>query len=492
MQKIYLLLRNNRQTGPWSLDEMIASGLKPFDLIWVEGRSAGWRYPSEIDSLKPYLPQQLGIPEIKSPEPVINQAASYPIATPIEATLKTTGKHIFVSMPAGVNQRIVEQPVENPIQDVPQVIASNYAGTTSSQTALQSDPISETRYNRSLNELEQDYTNWVFKSKKKKSSIQLSQQSVVFGTVGVLVCAVLYFGISKMVSKNNSPGELAKSTEQKQKEYSSIPVSTKVEETVAKPEIKGSVTIPTTTNDVQQKLVSAPVNTELRIETGNHKTYSNHTGKKSAQSAIVKKPAPQVNQIQTSVAVKQPDIIKQEQTTAQIQRTSQASTKKKGLSAFFNGVFGKLKKKNNNTEQPVTEKETTQGSPKISSETMSNGERRATRRNDDANEQSESKETETVNEKDFAPQSTLIDLEGSERNNSWQLGIYDLKLTLLNRNNVPVRSAGVEVLYFDENNRLLEKKIVYFTNIAARSRSTVKVPDQKWADHTDYKLIALK
>ena len=55
MHKVYLLLRNNRQTGPHSLDELLQLNLKPFDLVWVEGRSAAWRYPGEIDSLKPYV-----------------------------------------------------------------------------------------------------------------------------------------------------------------------------------------------------------------------------------------------------------------------------------------------------------------------------------------------------------------------------------------------------------------------------------------------------
>lgn len=53
---LYRLLRNNKETGPFSEEEMIAQGFKPYDLIWVEGRSAGWRYPSEIPAFKAYAP----------------------------------------------------------------------------------------------------------------------------------------------------------------------------------------------------------------------------------------------------------------------------------------------------------------------------------------------------------------------------------------------------------------------------------------------------
>jgi len=52
----YRLLRDNKETGPYSEEEMIAKGFKPYDLLWAEGRSAGWQYPSEINAFKKYAP----------------------------------------------------------------------------------------------------------------------------------------------------------------------------------------------------------------------------------------------------------------------------------------------------------------------------------------------------------------------------------------------------------------------------------------------------
>src|SRR6185436_16850560 len=52
----YLLLRDNKQTGPYSKEEIIAKGFKPYDLIWVEGKSAGWRYPGELPEFTAYAP----------------------------------------------------------------------------------------------------------------------------------------------------------------------------------------------------------------------------------------------------------------------------------------------------------------------------------------------------------------------------------------------------------------------------------------------------
>lgn len=52
----YLLLRDNKQTGPYSAEEIIAKGFKPYDLVWLEGKSAGWRYPGELPELAPHAP----------------------------------------------------------------------------------------------------------------------------------------------------------------------------------------------------------------------------------------------------------------------------------------------------------------------------------------------------------------------------------------------------------------------------------------------------
>ncbi len=56
----YLLLRDNKQSGPYSVAEIIERGIKPYDLVWLEGKSAAWRYPSEIEELKAYAPRNRG------------------------------------------------------------------------------------------------------------------------------------------------------------------------------------------------------------------------------------------------------------------------------------------------------------------------------------------------------------------------------------------------------------------------------------------------
>lgn len=122
----YLLLRDNKQTGPYSVEELIKKGLKPYDLVWLDGRSAAWRYPSEIAELKAFAPaveeqpydrfykkpaaaqatalnnkQQEAVAEVQTEAvvvktPVVTTSTQHPIAS----------KKIYVTLPAGMTSRV--------------------------------------------------------------------------------------------------------------------------------------------------------------------------------------------------------------------------------------------------------------------------------------------------------------------------------------------------------------------------------------------------
>ncbi len=49
--KRYLILRVNQEFGPYSVEDLNKKGLMSYDLIWVEGKSVRWMYPSEIPEL---------------------------------------------------------------------------------------------------------------------------------------------------------------------------------------------------------------------------------------------------------------------------------------------------------------------------------------------------------------------------------------------------------------------------------------------------------
>src|SRR6187455_499741 len=126
----YLLLRSNKQSGPYSLQQLVSFGLKPYDLVWVEGRSAAWRYPSEVDGLKAYAPvteeqpydRFYKKPEEKPQEKQINkpiepqqETYSLPAAEiyvqPVENKTATTSRKVFVAMPENHVPKKQSQPV---------------------------------------------------------------------------------------------------------------------------------------------------------------------------------------------------------------------------------------------------------------------------------------------------------------------------------------------------------------------------------------------
>ena len=49
MEKVYLLLRNNVESGPYSLNELLTQQLRPTDMLWIQGRSTAWTYLSEME-----------------------------------------------------------------------------------------------------------------------------------------------------------------------------------------------------------------------------------------------------------------------------------------------------------------------------------------------------------------------------------------------------------------------------------------------------------
>ncbi len=51
----YLLLRDNIQSGPYSLEELKLAGIRSTDMLWIEGRSSEWRYVDEIQELQAFV-----------------------------------------------------------------------------------------------------------------------------------------------------------------------------------------------------------------------------------------------------------------------------------------------------------------------------------------------------------------------------------------------------------------------------------------------------
>lgn len=123
----YLLLRDNKQTGPYTAEELKAKGLKAYDLVWLEGRSAAWRYPGEIDELKSFAPaveeqpfdrfykkpseQTTGKQITSSATTVAANTVNAQQEQPVQQqqSEQAVARHIYVTMPVTAKQTVKEE-----------------------------------------------------------------------------------------------------------------------------------------------------------------------------------------------------------------------------------------------------------------------------------------------------------------------------------------------------------------------------------------------
>jgi len=209
----YLLLRNNKEKGPFSLDELIQHGLKPYDLVWVNGKSAAWRYPGEIAELKEYSPaveeqpydrffkkpleeKKQGLVPVLQKEAVVQQPAYIP------------KKSVFVTLPGQQQQRTVikEQVVtgyEKYQAPVKETVIADTAVPTISITEM---PVTaEIKYSQPLDEIKEMYVKTLQDRKQKiakKTYLNAAMKNVAVALAIVGVGILIGFA---MKSNGNKP-----------------------------------------------------------------------------------------------------------------------------------------------------------------------------------------------------------------------------------------------------------------------------------------------
>lgn len=485
MQKVYLLLRSNKQTGPYSLEELLQLNLKPFDLVWVQGRSAAWQYPFEIPSLKPFVPEtpQTNMPfqpiatsvmEEKPPREVTQVFKSESLSQPPAAKKAEAPKRVFVSVPdthisenrqrdyAEQSPYAPKPPSSGGTEEKIKTDATSYSQSATSYHKEKPDEEKiHTNYSRSLNEVEEDYSTWTYQQKTKRKA-SVNPKDLVLAALILTVIGGGYYVMSKPSVAN-----------------SVLPANKAVTETPQQPTESQPQTIGSNeTASAGQAMVTAgdvTIVTEPKVKTTKTKNplavpqSQTNSSVPSAQSSMpVEKTNPNI-QGDNEVITKEPSISQQPQAKA-------PAEKKTKFREIIKGIFSKKDKK----EEPK-KNETVSDEPKPSNN------RQATRRDEDnkaSDDNSVSSETNTAN------LMQQIDISSNASDN-WMMGVKNLKVTLRNRSNTPIQKASVAVNYYDENNRLLEKKLIYFSNVAPKAKTTVGAPDHKFADHVDFSLTSV-
>lgn len=440
MQKVYLLLRNNQQSGPYSLEEILQLNLKPFDLVWMEGRSAAWRYPGEIESLRPYVPEapQPELPFKPIATAALDDASVFQRQVP---TPVNTSKKIFVSLPGKMTAAVAEG-VNEKREDEKRPVQENLVYPKERTQATIEEPPLQTNYSRSLNQVEEDYTKWIVEKKTKKKS-KLSRKDLLI-VVGVFSIVLLgYFIFSRPSVINSLPVQQQAVTMEKTVP-APAPANEEVQVLNSEPDVNANANEPAHKTKAVQRIRNSSSNTSPIPSPTN-------TNEKANEVPIVSVPGE--------------DVVVNENRQQENKEVSQPKQEKKKLGEVLKGIFSKKEKK--------------QAADPVDEEPAPARNRQATRRNQE--------DPPGNSATDFATLSSMIDISSNAPDN-WMMGITGLKLSLRNNNSVALQSATVTVFYYDNNNQLLEKKLIYFNNVASHGTMTVAAPDHKFADHVSFKL----
>ena len=431
MQKVYLLLRNNQQTGPHSFEELLELHLRPYDLIWVEGKSLGWRYPTEIETLKPFF---------ATPEPAQKQE---PTSKPIESIQRVINvnpsKKIFVSMPATSKQPVSpKEPVVDPIEQKAEELRKR------AEAFIPQAPPVQTNFARDLNDAEEQYTQWIYQTKSKKRNT-VNKGTLAIVAICILLIAGGWWAGSSFV---NSTSPVGKTSSEEAIEEHLVPAA--VEEKVTAENValpKTETQTPSTSKSPVAKKIIEKDNAEskpiARQETTLPETVKSNN-ETTELPAVVSEETKNEEPIQDAPVAK-----------------------KKTLKEKINDL---LKKRKDGEETAGTESKPTDSNT---------GERTATRRDD-----------KTDQAPILTDVSEQVEIKTNKIADSWMMGVKNLKLTLVNRSNLTITAAKIEVVYLSEQNTVLEKKILSYANISPNKSQTVSAPDQRLADHIEYKVIS--
>jgi hypothetical protein len=208
----YLLLRNNKESGPHSVDDLRQLGLKPYDLVWVQGKSAAWRYPSEIDDLKSFAPiveeqpydrfykkpstetKEEYTPPVREPQPI--QKEELPTIKPEHEKYIPKGS-VFVTMPGQKTSTGNFTPAKQQ-QPVPEPKKELYTEQVPEQTIVVSEnpAAAQIKYSQPLDEIKEMYVKTLHDRKQKIARKgfwlqSLKKAAVILSLVAVGVIAGL-------------------------------------------------------------------------------------------------------------------------------------------------------------------------------------------------------------------------------------------------------------------------------------------------------------
>ena len=467
----YLLLRNNKESGPYSLNDLVTLGLKPYDLVWIEGRSAAWRYPSEISELKDYAPvveeqpydrffkkpsetevKEEFVPERQEVVPEKKFIKEEPVKRIVVETnncqpsYSAQTKKIFVSLPEKnntINGYNNQGNADNSYKQYqPRAIQEEQPKPAEQRTyspinIQESDETRlETKYTQSLDEIKEMYVNTLVqrKTRNRRKELVKKYMKPVLASLFLLLCGAVIGYI--LTSKKTS--------------------------------LQATEAISTIIPQQKSEQVPADKNEILQPE---------------EKQAIVPQPENKNKQ-------------------GQSQQTAQVQTKKTGTRSLLPNNQSSLKPfaDDKNKSAPVQDDQVA-NIPKQDVETdPQTGERRKVTRNDEGNEtlaepkeqKTEERPARSSNAAEPKSLNKLVSVKTNDYIRGTFGGIRDLKLTVSNNSKYFVDEVKVELQYIKPSQLPLRTDIITFRNLSPNGSVTIKVPDSQRGMRVDYRVTRVQ
>lgn len=241
----YRLLRNNKESGPFSLEEIAAIGFKPYDLIWIDNKSAAWRYPYEIPELKPFTnfteeqpydrfyKKETSINEVKEKEDAatVTKEATITAAETVTETIiekkieQPSVRKIYVSLPANSSLSAnKEKPVTTaalkPVVGVKTTLPSSYSYSEfEKETPVEyKQPVQEAvlteKYSQPLDEIKKMYVDKLLNNKRSRNSFADKKKYLQIAAIVVVLLGLGIFIGSGFNKSGNKKTALNSSTKQ--------------------------------------------------------------------------------------------------------------------------------------------------------------------------------------------------------------------------------------------------------------------------------------
>jgi hypothetical protein len=413
--------------------------------LWVEGRSAGWRYPTEIDVLKQYVPVTgpSSVQKISESKPVLNESTTLPDKKIQKKNQKNTSeiKGIYISLP-GAN--FPQSPVATQKK---QLIESTPAGDVNKPSNFQqSDKNSEpgeelqlsfeervermraraltfsadeekpknevdTKYSRSLDDIKAEYRRWLQEQKRGKKLPVFSKKDISIALASFVVIAVVFI-TTKWVTGNDTELDNQK-------------------------------------DGYKFSYLADSANEEKSLN--DFKEHADHV----AQEKIVKHFPPIENNSTTSIKATQ--ITKEEE---QVKVSKAASDiNKTHKTQALNGQRETQQYKRENTSD-VTQTPDTSGNRTIV----------------------EKKDSPSV------PLTQLISISEKEFKTDKEQKLKGYEITVQNNSNEVLNVIAVDVLYYDKDKKRVHKETLYFNNLQPHRSLTIAAAGHEKAITAGYQL----